>query len=133
MLASFDYHCPHCAHKLNRGRQVEFLVRFNGKKKSPLILDKQPGVYGYKSTHSLNIKNGDHVDFFCSSCETSLQSDKRPEFVGIDLWTRGEKYLDLYFSPICGERVTYVDMDGELMRFGSDFFSIMAGKMGMGA
>ena len=133
MLSTFDYHCPHCSHKLNKETQVEFLVRYKRKTKSRLLLAKQPGVYGYKSTHDLSIKNGDKVEFFCPSCEESLFSKKRPEFVGIELWTQGEKYLDLYFSPICGERVTYVDMNGELMRFGSDFFSIMAGRIGMGA
>lgn len=133
MLSTFDYHCPHCSKKLNSDQQVKFLVRFKKKKKSTLLLDKQPGVYGYKSTHSLNIKNGDRVHFFCSSCETSLRSAKRPEFVEIALWSQGERYLDLFFSPICGERVTYVEMDGELMRFGSDFISIMAPRMGIGA
>lgn len=133
MLSTFDYHCPHCSHKLNKETQVEFLVRYKRKKKSKLLLAKQPGVYGYKSMHNLNIKNGDKVEFFCTHCEESLISDKRPKFVGIELWTQGEKYLDLFFSPICGERVTYVEMDGELMRFGSDFFSIMSSRIGMGA
>lgn len=126
MLANFNYHCPNCNHQLNDQNQVEFLVRHKSQDSSRLLLAKQPGVYGYKSNHTLDIKHGDCVDFFCVKCDTNLQSNKRPHFVGIELWTENEKYLDLFFSPICGERVTYVEMEGELMRFGSDFFSIMA-------
>ncbi len=125
MLANFNYHCPHCKTQLNKGSQIQFTVSYKGHEKSNLLLSKQPGVYGYKSDHDLKIENGDKVDFFCCSCDASLQSKKRTEFVEIEIWSEDAPYLDLFFSPICGERLTYVEMDGELMRFGSDFFSIM--------
>ena len=125
MLANFNYHCPHCQSQLNKESQIEFLVAYKDHNKTPLLLSKQPGVYGYKSKHDLSIENGDKVDFFCNSCEKPLDSKKRPGFVEIVIWTEGIPYLDLFFSPICGERITYVEMNGELMRFGSDFFSIM--------
>lgn len=128
MLANFNYHCPHCKTQLNKGNQIEFLVGYKDHKKTPLLLSKQPGVYGYKSQHDLNIENGDSVDFFCSSCENSLISENRSKFVGIEIWSNDAPYLNLFFSPICGERITYVEMDGELMRFGSDFFSIMKSR-----
>lgn len=128
MLANFNYHCPHCKQKLNDPNQISFLVGYKDHPRSKLLLSKEPGVYGYKSEHDLKIKNGDRVDFFCFSCESNLTSPKRPHFVGIELWTANEPYLDLFFSPICGERLTYVEMEGELMRFGSDFFSIMQSR-----
>lgn len=128
MLSSFNYHCPHCREQLNKESQIEFLVAYKEHPKTPLLLSKEPGVYGYKSKHDLVIENGDKVDFFCHSCEASLDSKKRRGFVQIEIWTEGEPYLDLFFSPICGERITYVEMDGELMRFGSDFFSIMKSR-----
>lgn len=130
MLSNFNYHCPHCQAQLNKESQIEFLVSYKGLLKSRLLLSKQPGVYGYKSEHDLKIDNGDKVDFHCHTCEASLQSEKRSGFVGIQIWSSDEHYLDLFFSPICGERLTYVEMDGELMRFGSDFFSIMKTKKG---
>lgn len=125
MLSNYNYHCPHCKSQLNKGNQVKFHVVCSNHQKSTLLLSKQPGVYGYKSQHDLTIENGDKVDFFCPSCETPLHSEKRPGFVQLELWTDDAPYLDLFFSPICGERLTYVEMHGELMRFGSDFFSIM--------
>ncbi len=128
MLANFNYHCPHCQAQLNKENQIEFLVAYKDHRKTPLLLSKQPGVYGYKSNHNLIIENGDKVDFFCHSCETQLDSEKRSGFVQIQLWTEGAPYLELFFSPICGERLTYVEMEGELMRFGSDFFSIMRNR-----
>ncbi|GAB5416097.1 MAG: hypothetical protein Crog4KO_13180 [Crocinitomicaceae bacterium] len=125
MLTNYNYHCPHCKTQLNAGNQIQFTVSYKGHKKSTLLLSKQPGVYGYKSEHNLKIENGDKVSFYCPSCDASLLSEKRAEFVGIEIWSDDTPYLDLFFSPICGERITYVEMDGELMRFGSDFFSIM--------
>lgn len=125
MLSNFNYHCPHCKTQLNKGNQIEFLVAYKNHKKTPLLLSKQPGVYGYRSEHNLKIENGDRVEFYCISCEGDLRSMKRPDFVGIELWSEESHYLDLFFSPVCGERLTYVEMEGELMRFGSDFFSIM--------
>jgi len=125
MLSDYNYHCPHCKVQLNKESQIEFLISYKNLPKSTLLLSKQPGVYGYKSKHNLQIENGDSVDFYCHSCEESLQSKKRPHFVEIEVWTDKSPYLSLYFSPICGERLTYVEMDGELMRFGSNFFSIM--------
>lgn len=130
MLSSFDYHCPHCAKKLNDESEVAFLVKSDENKTSKLTLAKQPGVYGYKSTHGLDIKNGDKVSFFCLHCEANLQSKKRPKFIEIELWSNGEKFNVLYFSPVCGERVSYVEADGELMGFGADFISIMEMKRG---
>lgn len=130
MLANFNYHCPNCQAQLNQGSQIEFLVSYKDHIKSPLLLSKQPGVYGYKSEHNLTIENGDKVDFHCNHCEESLQSKKRPLFVQIQVWASDAPYLDLFFSPICGERLTYVEMDGELMRFGSNFFSIMKTRKG---
>ncbi|XOV68741.1 MAG: hypothetical protein ACFHU9_06080 [Fluviicola sp.] len=128
MLANFNFHCPHCTSQLNDGSQIEFLVAYKNHPKTPLLLSKEPGVYGYKSNHNLIIENGDKVDFFCKSCEAPLDSRKRKGFVEIQIWTNDSPYLDLFFSPICGERLTYVEMDGELMRFGSDFFSIMKNR-----
>lgn len=125
MLSNYNYHCPHCKVQLNKENQVEFLVGYKNLPRSPLLLSRQPGVYGYKSDHNLKIENGDKVDFYCHSCEASLQSEKRPDFVEIEIWTSESPYLSLFFSPVCGERLTYVEMDGELMRFGSNFFSIM--------
>jgi len=131
MLSTFDYHCPHCTKKLNNESEVAFLVRYENKDKSQLTLAKRPGAYGYKSTHDLNIKNGDKVSFFCSHCEADLQSKKRPKFIEIELWTNGNRFNSLYFSPICGERVSYVEAEGELMGFGADFISIMEMKQGI--
>ncbi|MDC0257185.1 hypothetical protein OAK35_00430 [Crocinitomicaceae bacterium] len=128
MLANFNYHCPHCQTQLNKGSQIEFLVGYKDHQKTPLLLSKEPGVYGYRSKHNLVIENGDKVDFYCHSCEEPLQSLKRPGLVEIQIWTDDAPYLDLFFSATCGERLTYVEMEGELMRFGSDFFSIMKSR-----
>jgi uncharacterized protein YbaR (Trm112 family) len=130
MLANFNYHCPHCKQQLNDTDQINFLVGYQKHQFTRLLLSKEPGVYGYKSEHDLKIQDGDRVDFYCPSCKHDLTSTKRPHFIGIELWTSGKYYLDLFFSPICGERLTYVEMDGELMRFGSDFFSIMKSRKG---
>ena len=85
MLQEYDYHCTKCDHKLNQSRDVHFLVALEGGEKHELKLSKIPGVFGHKADHTLTIKDGDVVNFFCPKCEANLRSDDRPEFVEIRL------------------------------------------------
>lgn len=128
MLSEYNYHCPSCSHKLNQNSDLHFLASHNTADKSKLLLSKEPGVYGYKSTHELQISNGDRIRFYCEKCEMELESKSRPYFVEILLVVSNDVSFKLFFSPVCGEKKTYVDMDGELARFGSDFFSVIAKK-----
>jgi hypothetical protein len=125
MLYDYDYHCTHCDHKLNEGRDVHFLVGFEGEKKYPIKLSKIPGVFGHKSDHTISIKDGDKVNFHCTKCKRNLTSDSRPAFVEIIL--RVSKAIDyqLFISPICGERASYILLDGELASYGNNFFTVL--------
>lgn len=126
MLSKFNFHCPCCNHKLNKNDEIHFLVKKDNKKLTKLRLNPVPGVYGYKSDHSLKIKNGDRVKFYCENCESNLQSIDHSGFVGIYLRVSKDVTFELIFSPVCGERITYVIMDGEIVKYGNDFLSIMS-------
>lgn len=128
MLSKFDFHCPCCDHKLNKNDEIHFLVKTGKKLLSKLRLNPVPGVYGYKSDHNLDIKNGDHVKFYCENCESNLQSIDHSGFVGIYLIVSKDITYELIFSPICGERITYVIIDGQIVKYGNDFLSIMSFK-----
>ncbi|MFT5858579.1 MAG: hypothetical protein ACI865_000667 [Flavobacteriaceae bacterium] len=124
----YNYYCPNCDHQFNKNEKLHFLVSFKNAKKVKLQLSKEPGVYGYKSNHNLTINNGDLITFFCEKCEVNLQSINRPDFVKIDLRVSNEIIFELLFSPVCGDKKTYVIMEGELVKYGSDFLSIMSSK-----
>lgn len=126
MFDDFDFHCPCCDHKLNMNNEIDFKVNTNDKYLSKLRLSRVPGVYGYKSDHKLDIQNGDHVDFYCPKCESNLHSIQHLDFIEIKIKLTEDVEYNLVFSPICGEKKTYVVMNGEFVRFGSDFISIMS-------
>lgn len=125
MLYEYDYHCTHCDHRLNVGRDVHFLVETKDGEKQLLKLSKIPGVFGHKSEHTRTILDGDKVNFYCVKCENNLQSETKPEFVEIKL--RVSKTIDyqLFISPICGERASYIMLEGELVSYGNNFFTVL--------
>lgn len=124
MLSKYDYYCTNCDFKLSEGSEVHFLVSIGASDLQPLRLIKVPGTYGHRSEHSLEIKEGDKVNFFCVRCKENLQSKTKPEFIEISLRVKDSLDFKLFFSPICGDKTTYILLDGELTRYGNDFFSI---------
>ena len=126
MLEEYHYHCTLCGHKLNQGNDVHFLVALDEGEKHQLKLSKVPGVFGHKSDHTLSIKDGDVVDFYCPKCESNLRSETRPEFVEIQLVVAKTREYPLFISPICGDRASYILREGQLNSYGNDFFSILS-------
>ena len=115
MLANYDYYCPNCDARLTSNKQIHFLVCIRGFEMANLYLSATPGEYGHKSDHDLKIKNGDRVEFHCTSCRTNLKSKNYPDFVEIHLKVTPEVVFEVLFSPVCGEKTTYVIMENEMV------------------
>lgn len=123
MLWNYDYHCPHCDHKLTENDQISFLVKAKNNIKSTLQISAVPGVYGYESSTHLGLEHGDRVDFFCSSCQSNLQSETFIEFVELNLKVAENIVFEVFFSPVYGEEVTYIKTEEGLVQYTETFFS----------
>ena len=125
MLYDYNYHCTHCNQRLNEGRDVYFLVGYNDDDKFRIKLSKVPGVFGHIAEHTNAIKEGDIVNFYCSKCERDLRSQERPDLVQITLRVNDSIDYPLFISPVCGERLSYLLLNDELVSYSRHFFSIL--------
>jgi hypothetical protein len=126
MLTNYDYYCPCCDNKLTDASQINFLVRTSRGDQAKVQLSVLPGEYGYNSDVDLEIKDGEHVEFNCQSCKANLQSKNYPDFIEIHLKVTKGVVFEVLFSPICGERITYIIMEYEMVRYRDDFYCIMS-------
>jgi len=124
MIANYDYHCPHCNHKLNADNKIHFKVKDSQNNSARLMLSAIPGDFEFNP--NLQFKMGETFLFFCESCNTNLVSKKHPLFIEINLQLdQYEKYRVL-FSPTAGDKMTFVIMDNEVVKHRDNFFSIIS-------
>lgn len=122
MLWKYNYHCPSCDHQLTNNNQIHFTVKTKSNENANIFLSAVPGEYGYNSDQSLTLTNGESIDFFCPSCATDLLSKDHPELIEINMKVTEDIIFEVFFSPIYGEKVTYVMMENELVKYRDDFF-----------
>ena len=125
MLKNYDYHCPGCNFKLTHNQKIRFLVRNTKGVQANLWLSAVPGEYGYESDNGVQIRNGEKIDFFCTNCCTNLLSKRHEEFVEINLKVTEGILFTVLFSPICGEKITYVIMEDEMVKYRDNFYSLI--------
>ncbi len=121
MLSNYNYHCPQCDHLLTRDDKIYFFFYGNAGQKTDIILSAMPGVYGHLNSRNTHIKEGDRIDFHCPGCTSSLLSENKPEYVKIHLKICDGFVFDVLFSPICGEKVSYILMENEMVVYKGNF------------
>ena len=122
MLWKYNYYCPRCDHQLTNNDQIHFTVETISKQHGDLFLSTVPGEYGCNSDDSLTFSQGEKIDFFCPSCGANLLSENHPELVEINMKVSDDIVFEVFFSPVCGEQVTYVMMENELVKYRDNFF-----------
>ena len=122
MLWKYNYHCPSCDFQLTKNNQIYFKVETIDNQKANLCLSAVPGEYGYNSNDALTLVVGDKINFFCPSCSTNLQSKSHPELIEVAMKVTNEVIFEVFFSPVYGEKMTYVMMEEELVKYNDDFF-----------
>ncbi|HLN21154.1 MAG TPA: hypothetical protein VK213_08705 [Bacteroidales bacterium] len=92
----------------------------NQKKQSGIVL-MHPEIGNYSSTRhpSLEIAEGEILEFFCPLCNTSLQSDIHKNLAHVILEEKDGKNHDVYFSQISGEHSTY-ETSGDSLRIAGE-------------
>ena len=126
MLHHYNYCCPFCDHTLTANGEISFLTFDKLNRRINLKLSAIPGKYGYRSEPKIHLNTGDRLDFICPHCESNLHSYKYPKFVEIYLVVSEGITFEVLFSPVCGEKITYVIMEDEMVKYRSDFFSLIS-------
>lgn len=122
MLWKYNYYCPSCNHQLTKNDKIHFTVETISKQRGNIFLSTVPCDYTYDSDNSLTFSQGDKIDFFCPSCGINLLSKKHPELVEINMKVNDDIIFEVFFSPVSGEKVTYVMMENELVKYRDNFF-----------
>jgi len=117
MLANYEYYCPHCNSNLSSNKGVSFYIENCKNQRANLYLSPLPCIYHYTSDVEISIDKGEKVLFYCGCCKQSLQSETHPKFVEIHLKVTEDILFEVLFSPICGEKLTYVVMEGCLEKY----------------
>lgn len=117
MLRNYDYCCPHCKASLFNLMGVSFYIKNEYGQGANLHLSPNPGTYHYMSDADFSFGIGEKLDFHCISCKKNLQSVDNPKFVEIHLKVSEEILFEVLFSPICGEKLTYIVMEGKLEKY----------------
>ena len=111
MINQYDYHCTKCDEKLSKNNQVLFNVSRSNNSLVKLYLDPKPRSYKYKCMPWVDFKEEETVDFVCPHCNSSLISEKYPNFIKIILKVTDKVVFDVFFSRIYGDHRTYVGIE----------------------
>ena len=123
MFSDFGYSCPHCKSDLKDDYGIKFQVEKSNKQQTTLYLSPLPEDYAYKSVPEVSFEKGERLIFRCCSCNMDLQSAEHPNLVHIHLKVTDSILFDVLFSPICGDKQSFIDMEGELESYSGNFFT----------
>ncbi len=108
----YDFLCPKCSGHIRVGDHIIFKVKNDRKQSGILLLSPHIGNYTSVKHPSLEVSNGEILEFYCPVCNTSLVSDIHKNLAHVILQDETGKSNDVYFSQIVGEHSTF-STDGE--------------------
>lgn len=115
-----SFHCPFCHGQLYVNERIIFSVRTDSNQRGLILLTADLGDYRALKHPDMQIKKGEHVDFFCPICHSNLIVEKDDQkLTRIMMLEVGEEY-EVLFSQIAGEKATYVVGEKTLKAFGDD-------------
>lgn len=113
-----QYLCPHCRGRLSMNEDIILLAK-KEYKKGFVFLHTELGNYQSKIDSTLNIEEGEPVDFICPLCHANMDFEKEgKKLTHIKLVSATNKETDVYFSKVFGERATYHIENKEVLSFG---------------
>jgi hypothetical protein len=89
------------------------------KNRGLVLLHEEIGNYSVSMSQSLNIKEGEIVDFHCPICRKCLNLEKGEHLARLIRWEAGKDDSFIIFSRKYGEKITFkVDKDRKVESFG---------------
>ena len=113
------YLCPHCRGAINAGNNIILSAKTKKKRVGLVLLHEEIGNYSVTLSSTLQVEEGETVDFFCPICHACLnvmKGDSLAKFIRIENSTR-ECYIII--SRKYGERITFtVDVNKKVESYG---------------
>lgn len=119
-MAKNNYICPHCEGYLNLGEDIIFSTKLKSGTKGLIALHTEVGDYSEKHHPSYHFEKGEKLEFHCPICNAKLASEKDKDLAKIIMEDEQERRFDVYFSPIAGEKSTYIIVGESVKAFGDD-------------
>ena len=87
-----------------------------------MLLNPELGNYNLIHHSSIEIQEGESLDFFCPICRADLSAvDLHRNLIRILMTDENNKEFDVYFSKICGEHSTFlIQNDNIVEKFGEE-------------
>lgn len=102
-----QYKCPKCNGHLKVGDYIILMVKNEHKDKGLLLLHPEVGNYTSIKHPTFSIEKNEGLELCCPLCHVSLASDFDDRLSHLVLEEQN-KYYDIYFSRIAGEKSTYM-------------------------
>jgi len=100
-----SYICPHCRGIISPGNNIILSAKAPNNKRGLILLHEEIGNYSSIKSDSIEIKEGEVVDFFCPICHESLNfKENFAKYKKID---SDLKESWIIISRIYGERITF--------------------------
>ena len=113
--------CPKCKNSLNVERHVVFVVEKNDGSRGLVLLSSEIGDYSIRNNPSIEIEEGERLEFYCPVCHGKLSVQHHPNLVRVLMKEKSGDECEVYFSRIVGQKSTYlIKQDGKVEPFGYD-------------
>lgn len=114
-----DFLCPYCKGKLNIEGNIVLSVRTESQKRGLVFLSPSLGNYETTTHPSFEMKEGEHLDFFCPICHANLAAIEFDDNLAkVFMTDESQKVYEIVFSEIAGEHCTYKLVDHMIESYG---------------
>ena len=114
-----DFLCTYCKGKLNVKGNMVLSVRTESMKRGLVFLSPKLGNYETTTNPSFEMKDGEHLDFFCPICHANLAAlEIDDNLAKVFMTDESQKVYEIVFSEIAGEHCTYKLVDHEIESYG---------------
>ncbi len=113
-----NFLCPKCRNTLNVERHVVFIVEKSDGSKGLMLLSAEVGDYTIHNNPSIDIEEGERLEFYCPICHARLNVHYHPNLVRVIMIDDQESESQVLFSRIVGQKSTYIIRDGKVKPFG---------------
>ncbi|MCB9222665.1 MAG: hypothetical protein R2780_12370 [Crocinitomicaceae bacterium] len=108
MIKEYDFHCPHCNARLDTNGFIILKTKRENGDEGEIRMDANLGNYQYTHEPPVNFSAGELVDFICTSCNKSLNSDEFENYAKLKMQVDDKIVFDILFSRIAGIQKTYL-------------------------
>ena len=108
MIQKYDFHCPHCDHKLDENNEIILLTLRTNNDVGKIFMSTSVGNYSYRHEPKNAFGNGELIMFKCTSCEKDLSAEDYVDYAKLIMKVERDIQFDVLFSRRAGVLKTYL-------------------------